>query len=80
MNIEYKGIYDFCKEDCHGSSKALIAYAGIDAPPYQSGRFTGTERHMSKRGSRIMRKLGFELMDSINKHQNGLLITRTYLH
>lgn len=51
------------------SEKALIAYAGIDAPPYQSGKFTGTERHMSKRESKIMRKLGFELMDSINKHQ-----------
>ena len=53
------------------SAKALIAYSGIDAPPYQSGRFTGTERHMSKRGSRIMRKLGFELMDTINKHQKA---------
>lgn len=51
------------------SAKALIAYAGIDAPPYQSGKFTGTERHMSKRGSKIMRKLGFELMDAMNKHQ-----------
>ena len=51
------------------SAKALIAYAGIDAPPYQSGKFTGTERHMSKRGSRIMRKIGFELMDTINKQQ-----------
>ena len=53
------------------SAKALIAYAGIDAPPYQSGKFTGTERHMSKRGSKIMRKLGFELMDSVNKHQSS---------
>ncbi|MSS92120.1 IS110 family transposase [Eisenbergiella tayi] len=52
------------------SAKALIAYAGIDAPPFQSGKFTGTERHMSKRGSRIMRKLGYEVMDSINKHQS----------
>ena len=50
---------------------ALIAYAGIDAPPYQSGKFTGTERHMSKRGSKIMRKLGYELLDSINKHQSS---------
>jgi hypothetical protein len=24
--------------------KALIAHAGIDAPPYQSGQFIGTER------------------------------------
>ncbi|MBQ0036087.1 MAG: IS110 family transposase [Firmicutes bacterium] len=51
------------------SAKALIAYSGIDAPPYQSGQFTGTDRHMSKRGSKIMRKLGYELIDSINKHQ-----------
>lgn len=53
------------------SAKALIAYAGIDAPPYQSGKFIGTERHMSKRGSKIMRKLGFELIDSVNKHREG---------
>ena len=53
------------------SAKALIAYSGIDAPPFQSGKFTGTERHMSKRGSKIMRKLGFELLDSVNKHRDG---------
>ena len=53
------------------SSAALIAYSGIDAPPYQSGKFTGTERHMSKRGSKIMRKIGYELLDSINKHQSS---------
>ena len=51
------------------NAKALIAFAGIDAPPYQSGKFMGTERHMSKRGSRVMRKIGYELMDTINKHQ-----------
>ena len=51
------------------SAKALIAYAGIDAPPYQSGQFIGTKRHISKRGSANLRKLGYELMDSINKHQ-----------
>lgn len=51
------------------SAKALIAYAGIDAPPYQSGQFTGTNRHMSKRGSKIMRKLGYDVMDSINKYK-----------
>lgn len=32
------------------SGKALIAFAGIDAPPYQSGQFIGTNRHISKRG------------------------------
>lgn len=44
------------------SGKALVAYAGIDAPPYQSGKFTGTERHISKRGSPTLRKAGFETM------------------
>ena len=43
-------------------SKSLIAYAGIDAPPYQSGQFEGMERHISKRGSRNLRKCGYEVM------------------
>jgi transposase len=44
------------------SGKALIAYAGIDAPPYQSGKFIGTERKISKRGSAHLRKIGYEVM------------------
>lgn len=32
------------------NGKALIAYTGIDAPPYQSGQFTGSRRKISKRG------------------------------
>jgi len=47
------------------SSKALIAYAGIDAPPYQSGNFTGTNRKISKRGSRYLRKTGYEIMKCV---------------
>ena len=31
------------------SSKVLIAYAGIDAPPYQSEQFIGINRKISKR-------------------------------
>ena len=30
---------------------SLIAYAGIDAPPYQSGAFNASERKISKRGN-----------------------------
>ena len=33
------------------SSKGLIAYAGIDPPPYESGKLIGTNRHITKRGS-----------------------------
>ena len=44
------------------SKHALVAYAGIDAPPYQSGKFFGTERHISKRGNSYLRHVGFEIM------------------
>lgn len=48
---------------------ALIAYAGIDAPPYQSGSFSATERHISKRGNSYLRKTGFEIMQSLIQHK-----------
>lgn len=48
---------------------SLIAYAGIDAPPYQSGTFNATERHISKRGNRYLRKTGFEVMQSYIQHK-----------
>jgi transposase len=44
------------------SGSALIAYSGIDSPPYQSGSFTGTKRKISKRGSTLLRKTGYEVM------------------
>ena len=48
---------------------SLIAYAGIDSPPYQSGTFIATEIHISKRGNSYLRKVGFEIMQSLIKHQ-----------
>lgn len=47
------------------SSSALIAYAGIDAPPYQSGTFYGSNRKISKRGSASLRKTGYEIMQAL---------------
>ncbi len=44
------------------SKRALVAYAGIDAPPYQSGNFSGSERHISKRGNGYLRNVGFKIM------------------
>jgi transposase len=44
------------------SGSALIAYAGIDSPPYESGNFVGTRRKISKRGSSLLRKTGYEVM------------------
>lgn len=50
------------------NGKALIAYAGIDAPPYQSGQFIGRERKISKRGSASLRKIGYEVMRCLKTH------------
>ena len=44
---------------------SLIAYAGLDAPPYQSGQFEASNRHISKRGNKYLRKTGYEIMQSI---------------
>jgi len=51
------------------SGKSLIAYAGIDAPAYQSGKFTGSRRRISKRGSALLRKTGFEVMNCLKIHK-----------
>jgi hypothetical protein len=44
------------------SGSALIAYAGIDAPPFESGKFVATKRSISKRGASQLRKTGYEVM------------------
>ena len=51
------------------SKRALIAYAGIDAPPYQSGKFCANNRHISKWGNRYLRKTGYEVMQSYAMHK-----------
>ncbi len=51
------------------NGKSLIAYAGIDAPPYESGTFIGTKRKISKRGSAILRKTGYEVMKCIKSNK-----------
>ncbi len=44
------------------SKKALVAFAGIDAPPYQSGQMEVYSRSISKRGSASLRRTLFLLM------------------
>ena len=48
---------------------SLIAYAGIDAPPYQSGKFDATQRKISKRGNKYLRRIGFEIMLSLLRNK-----------
>lgn len=47
------------------SKKALVAYAGIDAPPYQSGQYELKSRNISKRGSSSLRRTLFLVMSVI---------------
>ena len=51
-----------------------IAYAGIDAPPYQSGAFNASERKISKRGNAYLRKTGYEIMQSLIKNHEDMPI------
>ena len=47
------------------TSSSLIAYAGLDSPPFESGNYVGTKRKISKRGSKILRKTGYEVMSCL---------------
>ncbi|MEY8428849.1 IS110 family transposase [Lachnospiraceae bacterium 46-15] len=43
----------------------LIAFCGIDTPPYDSGQFHADNRHITKRGSKYLRKVGYEIMRNL---------------
>lgn len=58
---------------------SIIAYAGLDAPPYQSGQFEATNRHISKRGNKYLRKTGYEIMKSIKSNAKCENELRTYI-
>ena len=44
------------------NKKALVGFAGIDAPPFQSGNFNPQSRSISKRGSAALRETLFQVM------------------
>jgi transposase len=50
------------------NAKSLIAWAGIDPPPYESGQFIGSKRKITKRGSSTLRKVGYEVMRVLKTH------------
>lgn len=47
------------------NANCLIAFCGIDTPPYQSGMFNASHRHITKRGNKYLRKVGYEVTKSI---------------
>lgn len=48
--------------------QALVAFAGVDAPPCQSGTFDSKKRHISKRGSPRLRKTLFQVISTLIQH------------
>ena len=46
---------------------ALIACIGIDVPPYESGQFKASERKITRKGSKQLRKLGYLLVKNLRK-------------
>jgi len=54
------------------SLKSLVAYSGIDPSVFQSGDFTGTKRHMSKRGSPYLRRALWLAAHSARIYNNDL--------
>lgn len=48
--------------------QSLVCYAGLEAPPFQSGQFESTDRNISKKGSPHLRRALFQVMDCLVKH------------
>src|SRR5690606_20047061 len=56
-------------------SKQLFAYFGIDPSVNESGKFKGTENKMSKRGTRIGRRVLYAIaLASIRVKRNGVAV------
>lgn len=53
------------------SKGALVAFAGVDAPPFQSGSFDAKSRRISKRGSPHLRKTLFQISSIILQKSNS---------
>ncbi len=52
------------------SKGALVAFAGVDAPPFQSESFDSKSRHVSKRGSPHLRRVLFTICSVILQHSD----------
>jgi transposase len=52
--------------------EALVAYAGIDPSVFESGAFTGTRQHISKRGSPYLRRALYLATHTAQQHNPDL--------
>ena len=53
------------------SKGALVAFAGMDAPPFQSRTFDSKSGHVSNRGSPHLRRVLFTIYGVILQHSNS---------
>lgn len=49
--------------------ESLVCFAGLEAPPYESGKFESHNRTISKKGSPHLRAALFQVMDCLLKTQ-----------
>lgn len=70
LMAEIGDVRRFYKRSC------LIAFAGVDAPPFQSGKFDSKNRHISKKGSCGLRKTLFQVVTVLL--QNTLVYDPVY--
>ena len=61
LMAEIGDIYRFPKKD------SLVCFAGLDAPPFSSGKFDSKDRRISKQGSPHLRKTLFQVVDGLLK-------------
>jgi len=61
LMAEIGDIYRFPKKD------SLVCFAGLDAPPFSSGKFDSKDRRISKQGSPHLRKTLFQIVDGLLK-------------
>ncbi|WP_428868884.1 transposase, partial [Clostridium sediminicola] len=55
------------------NAKKVVAFLGVDTSVSQSGDFTSTKNRLTKRGSRLGRKVLFNLaINSIKTRKNGI--------
>ena len=57
LMAEIGDVYRFRKKE------SLVCFAGLEAPPYQSGKFESKDRSISKKGSPHLRKVLFRVME-----------------
>ena len=63
LMAEIGDVYRFARKE------SLVCYAGLEAPPHQSGQIAAASTSISKKGSPHLCKTLFQVMDCLIKHK-----------